>query len=113
MKKRSGLFHETCLETGWLKNGTWTDEPVERKLTNDGGHTALGYSSWQAYCETEFGFGRSQSYRLLEAGRVAELVPHGGMNERQARELRRCCTTRTKTLSPRSGARSTPSMANS
>jgi hypothetical protein len=57
------------------------------ELYDGGAHTALGYSSWQAYCETEFGFGRSQSYRLLEAGRVAELVPHGGMNECQAREL--------------------------
>jgi hypothetical protein len=65
-------------------------EELWRKLVelyNGGAHTALGYSSWQAYCETEFGFGRSQSYRLLDAGRVAELVPHGGMNERQAREL--------------------------
>jgi hypothetical protein len=57
------------------------------ELYDGGAHAALGYSSWQAYCEAEFGFGRSQSYRLLEAGRVAELVPHGGMNERQAREL--------------------------
>ena len=57
------------------------------ELYDGGAHTALGYSSWQTYCEAEFGFGRSQSYRLLEAGRVAELVPHGGMNERQAREL--------------------------
>jgi hypothetical protein len=57
------------------------------ELYEGGAHTALGYSSWQTYCEAEFGFGRSQSYRLLEAGRVAELVPHGGMNERQAREL--------------------------
>ena len=57
------------------------------ELYDGGAHTALGYSSWQGYCEAEFGFGRSQSYRLLEAGRVAELVPHGGMNERQAREL--------------------------
>ena len=65
-------------------------ETLWRKLVElyDGGaHTALGYSSWQGYCDAEFGFGRSQSYRLLEAGRVAELVPHGGMNERQAREL--------------------------
>jgi hypothetical protein len=57
------------------------------ELYDGGAHAALGYSSWQAYCEAEFGVGRSQSYRLLEAGRVAELVPHGGMNERQAREL--------------------------
>jgi hypothetical protein len=23
MKRRSGLFHETCLETGWLRQGAW------------------------------------------------------------------------------------------
>ena len=33
MKRRPGLFNESCFETGWLKNGLWTDEPVERKLT--------------------------------------------------------------------------------
>jgi hypothetical protein len=57
------------------------------ELYDGGAHAALGYSSWKTYCEAEFGFGRSQSYRLLEAGRVAELIPYGGMNERQAREL--------------------------
>jgi hypothetical protein len=57
------------------------------ELYDGGAHTALAYSSWDAYCAAEFDFGHSQSYRLLEAGRVAELVPHGGMNERQAREL--------------------------
>jgi hypothetical protein len=36
MKGRlSGLFHDYCLETGWLKNGTWADKPVERKLTRE------------------------------------------------------------------------------
>jgi hypothetical protein len=35
MKRRPGLFWETCLETGWLKNGKWTDKPVERKLTRE------------------------------------------------------------------------------
>jgi hypothetical protein len=33
MKRRSGLFHETCLESGWLRNGSWSEKPVERKLT--------------------------------------------------------------------------------
>jgi hypothetical protein len=33
MKRRPGLFNETCRETGWLKTGTWSAEPVERKLT--------------------------------------------------------------------------------
>jgi hypothetical protein len=57
------------------------------ELYEGGAWSALNYPSWHEYCATEFGFGRSHSYRLLEAGRVAELVPHGGMNERQAREL--------------------------
>jgi VRR-NUC domain len=56
------------------------------ELYDGGAHTALGYSSWQAYCETEFGFGRSQSYRLLDAGRIAASIPQLG-NEAQAREL--------------------------
>jgi hypothetical protein len=69
-------------------------EALWRKLVElyeGGAHTALGYSSWDAYCAAEFDLGRSHSYRLLEAGRVAELAqsPNGGMNERQARELSR------------------------
>jgi hypothetical protein len=34
-EKAPGLFHETCLERGWLRNGTWADDPVERKLTRE------------------------------------------------------------------------------
>ena len=69
-------------------------EALWRKLVElyeGGAYTALGYKSWADYCATEFDFGRSHSYRLLDAGRVAELVqsPNGGMNERQARELAR------------------------
>ena len=56
------------------------------ELHDGGAHIVLGYSSWHAYCEAEFGFGRSQSYRLLEAGRVAAVVPQLG-NEAQARAL--------------------------
>jgi hypothetical protein len=65
-------------------------ETLWRKLVElyeAGAHTALNYSSWADYCATEFGFGRAYSYRLLEAGRVAERVSHGRLNERQAREL--------------------------
>jgi hypothetical protein len=32
-RKRSGLFWESCYESGWLPNGTRSAEPVERKLT--------------------------------------------------------------------------------
>jgi hypothetical protein len=33
MTRRSGLFYGTCLEAGWLRDGRWSDKPVERKLT--------------------------------------------------------------------------------
>lgn len=56
------------------------------ELHDGGAHTVLGYSSWHAYCKSEFGFGQSHSYRLLDAGRVAAVVPQVG-NEAQARAL--------------------------
>jgi hypothetical protein len=78
------------------------------ELYERGAHTALGYSNWHEYAKAEFGFGRSQSYRLLDAGRVVEAIPPVGerepggrttverttsgnegplLNERQAREF--------------------------
>jgi hypothetical protein len=67
-------------------------EELWRKLVelyNGGAHTALGYSSWGAYFETEFGQSGRRGYQLLDAGRVLESVNHGSTapNERQAREL--------------------------
>ena len=67
-------------------------EALWRKLVrlHDGGaHNVLGYSSWHAYCESEFGFKQAQAYRLLHAGRAAEIIPWDNRptNERQAREL--------------------------
>lgn len=35
MRRRPGLFYGTCLESGWLKDGTWADEPRERRLTKE------------------------------------------------------------------------------
>lgn len=55
-------------------------------------HVALGYGSWGAYFKAEFGGGRSQAYRILDAGRVAREL-HSPIGERQpiresqAREL--------------------------
>jgi hypothetical protein len=62
------------------------------ELYEGGAHTALGYSSWHAYCEAEFGMGQSRSYQLLDAGRVAHALHSTNgetapLNERQAREL--------------------------
>ncbi len=34
----------------------------------------LGYASWFSYCEAEFDFSKSKSYRLLQAARVIELI---------------------------------------
>jgi hypothetical protein len=33
VRRRSSFFHEICTERGWLQNGAWAAEPVERKLT--------------------------------------------------------------------------------
>jgi hypothetical protein len=68
-------------------------EALWRKLVElyDGGaHLALGYASWGAYFEQEFGQSGRRGYQLLDAGRVLESVNHGSTappNERQAREL--------------------------
>ncbi len=66
-------------------------ERLWRKLVelHDGGAPEiLGYSSWHAYCEAEFGFKQAQAYRLLHAGQAAEIIPRDNRpNERQAREL--------------------------
>lgn len=48
-----------------------------------GGHLALGYASWAAYCEGELDMGKSHGYRLLDAARVARLVTdHSPAGER-------------------------------
>jgi len=82
---------------------TFTDEvkadahALWRKLVTlyeMGAHTALGYSSWGAYCAAEFDMGQSSSYRMLDSARVVEtLTAHSPMGEpvpateRVAREL--------------------------
>lgn len=67
-------------------------ERLWRKLVElrDGeAHAALGYTSWHAYCESEFGFKQAQAYRLLQAGQVASIITsdNGVPNQRQALEL--------------------------
>jgi hypothetical protein len=62
-------------------------EAYERKA-----HKALGYTSWGEYFGAEFGGGKSQAYRVLEAGRVVRVIAdHSPIGERptesQAREL--------------------------
>ena len=64
------------------------------RLYEGGAHTALGYDSWAAYVAAEFGWGQSQAYRVVDAGRVAAIIesysPIGEplpANEAQAREL--------------------------
>lgn len=60
-------------------------------LYNGGAHLALGYPSWGAYFEAEFGKSRRRAYELLNAGKVLDVVRHGALappeSERQAREL--------------------------
>ena len=41
-------------------------------LYEGGAHTALGYTSWAAYCEQEFRMSQGRAYQLLRAARVVE-----------------------------------------
>lgn len=54
-------------------------------------HEVLGYGSWHAYCAAEFGFGKSRSYELKDAGAVVEIlgseISELPGNDAQAREL--------------------------
>lgn len=57
-----------------------------------GAHTALGYCSWGAYFEAEFGGMKSKAYQLLEAGRVVRAIDANSAiaerpTESQARSL--------------------------
>jgi hypothetical protein len=36
----------------------------------------LGHSSWESYCDTEFGISRAQAYRLLDVARALTAI-HG------------------------------------
>lgn len=59
-------------------------------LYEGGAHTALGYSSWGAYYEAEFGQSANYGYRLLASARVIEQLPNGNStppSEAVAREL--------------------------
>jgi hypothetical protein len=54
VKKRStGLFWETCWETGWLRDGSWAAVPVERKLTR--AELAEAYRLWIAHRDVREG----------------------------------------------------------
>jgi hypothetical protein len=60
-------------------------------LYEGGAHTALGYGSWGAYYEEEFGESATKAYRVLRAARAVAELPIGNspVNEAQARELAR------------------------
>ncbi len=60
------------------------------RLYEGDAHTALGYFSWGAYFEAEFGGSYRHAYRLLDAGKALALVSDQLVtpaNESQAREL--------------------------
>jgi hypothetical protein len=60
-------------------------------LYDGGAHRALGYPSWGAYFEAEFGQSSRHGYRLLQAARVATELEQGSsdhvVTEAQARAL--------------------------
>jgi hypothetical protein len=53
VKRRAGLFFETCTESGWLRNGTWAATPVERKLTRE--ELREAYRLWVAHGDVRAG----------------------------------------------------------
>jgi hypothetical protein len=53
VKRRSGLFFETCTESGWLKDGSWAAKPVERKLTR--AELRVAYQLWIAHADVRAG----------------------------------------------------------
>jgi hypothetical protein len=55
-------------------------------LYKGGAHITLGYGTWPEYFEAEFGGKKSHAYRLLESGRVLEVVRDSPIGERPANE---------------------------
>jgi hypothetical protein len=55
--KRPGLFHATCVESGWLRDGSWTAKPVERKLTRE--ELREAYRLWAVHRDVREGKARS------------------------------------------------------
>jgi hypothetical protein len=53
MKRRPGLFRETCLERGWLKGDVWAGKPVERKLKRE--EIAEAYRLWVKHADIRTG----------------------------------------------------------
>lgn len=59
------------------------------QLYEGNAHEALGYSAWHEYCDVEFGMEQSRAYRLLDAGRVENVIRKfpNRPNEAQAYEM--------------------------
>jgi hypothetical protein len=52
--KRSGLFHGTCWESGWLlRGGSWSAKPVERRLTK--AELREAYRLWAVHADIREG----------------------------------------------------------
>ncbi|PIM72747.1 hypothetical protein CTU88_11285 [Streptomyces sp. JV178] len=58
--------------------------------------TPLGHSSWEAYCDAEFGISRAQAYRLLDVARSLTAI-HGAVTAGTA-------TSRTRDTGPAAAA---------
>ncbi|WP_369169153.1 hypothetical protein AB5J49_15115 [Streptomyces sp. R28] len=39
----------------------------------------MGFTSWESYCQAEFGISRAQAYRLLDVARALAAI-HGAVN---------------------------------
>lgn len=73
------------IEENFRDLGEWLTEIRDKKLYR------FEFATFAAFCDSELPFRKSRAYQLIEASvtirELPEHVHHGGINERQAREL--------------------------
>lgn len=58
-----------------------------RQIRNDGLYKQAGFSKFEAYCQTRWGWSRQRSYQLMDAAAVSNMLDTRPANARQAAEL--------------------------
>lgn len=53
MRRRGGLFRDYVWESGWLRDGSWSSKPVERRLTKK--EAAEAYDLWVRHADIREG----------------------------------------------------------
>ncbi|MEK8141834.1 hypothetical protein NKH18_01780 [Streptomyces sp. M10(2022)] len=59
----------------WTTSGApWRCSPPGPRRARRPGVAPLGHSSWESYCDAEFGISRAQAYRLLDVARALAAI---------------------------------------